>query len=304
MTNRFLTFIDNAVRLVTAIPSSAGIADAFNIIATNASGRIDQSFLPNLRAIALTDAATVTPNSNTTDIGTLATLSQNTTFANPTGTPSEGQLLQLRITSLLPRLLTFGSGYQVVSIATTSGGGVSDYIALRWNATSSIWDIVSNTFQISFPPPPIDPSFYPEPPVFTMTTDSSPNPFVARASSFFAAEEAFRAFDNTDSIWTSTASGFPQWLSIDYGQIISANRYTLTNRDSFIGRMPFDFKLQRSADNVSWQDVDTRSAQAFTASESRTYSFPLSASKHWRLLVQAANGESLTHVRQMTLSRV
>jgi len=149
MTNRFLTFIDNAVRLVTAIPSSAGIADAFEIIATNASGRIDQSFLPNLRAIALTDAAVVTPNSNTTDLGTLATLSQGVTFAAPTGTPSDGQLLQLRIISTTSRAISFGSDYQAASAlilpSATTGGGATDYIAFRWNATSARWDFIATT---------------------------------------------------------------------------------------------------------------------------------------------------------------
>ena len=149
MTNRFLTFIDNAIRLVTAIPSSAGIADAFNIIATNASGRIDQSFIPNLRAIALTDSAVVTPNSNTTDLGTLATLSQSTTFAAPTGTPFNGQLLQLRITSAVSRPIAFDPVYQAASAlilpTATTGGGATDYIALRWNATSSRWDFIATT---------------------------------------------------------------------------------------------------------------------------------------------------------------
>ena len=149
-TNKFLTFIDNAVRLVTAIASSAGVADAFEIVATNASGRIDQSFIPNLRAIALADAATVTPNSDTTDIGILATLSQTTTFGNPTGTPSGGQLLILRINSTLSRLISFGSIYSGVLPTATSGSNREDYIQFRYNAVTVKWDMVMTTIQNTF----------------------------------------------------------------------------------------------------------------------------------------------------------
>jgi hypothetical protein len=101
------------------------------------------------RVVAYTDLATVTPNADTTDIGTLATLSQSTTFANPTGTPSEGQLLQLRIISTASRAISFGFDYQAASAlilpSVTTGGGATDYVAFRWNATSSRWDFIATT---------------------------------------------------------------------------------------------------------------------------------------------------------------
>ena len=100
--------------------------------------------------VALTDAATVTPNSATTDIGLLTTLSQNTTIANPTGTPVHGQRLTIRVKSTTSRTLTFGSQYRGSTDTplptATSGGGLTDYIGFMWNATDSKWDYIAKNF--------------------------------------------------------------------------------------------------------------------------------------------------------------
>ena len=52
MTTRFLTFIDNAIQLVTAIASSAGIADANKIVATGVDGKIDASLITGSAVIS------------------------------------------------------------------------------------------------------------------------------------------------------------------------------------------------------------------------------------------------------------
>lgn len=103
----------------------------------------------SLRVVTLTDAATVTPNADTTDLGILTSLSQPSTFANPTGTPTNGQLLQIRITSSASRAIAFGTAYQTASSlalpTATTGGGAEDYIAFRWNSTDSKWDLIGTT---------------------------------------------------------------------------------------------------------------------------------------------------------------
>ena len=107
----------------------------------------------SVRVVALADVATVTPNSDTTDIGALATLSQTTTFANPTGSPSGGQLLIFRINSTLSRLISFGSIYQSTNIllpTATSGSSREDYIQFRYNAVTVKWDLVMTTIQNTF----------------------------------------------------------------------------------------------------------------------------------------------------------
>lgn len=151
MTPKFLSFLSNKIQLLSAIASSSGSSDADKIVATDSDGKIDRSFLS--RVVSLIDAAVITPNANTTDIGIL-TLSQSTTFANPTGTPTDGQLLQIRITSSTSRSISFGTAYEAASSLTlplaTTGGGAEDWIAFRWNGTK--WKLVATTIGVSSPP--------------------------------------------------------------------------------------------------------------------------------------------------------
>jgi len=101
------------------------------------------------RVVALTDAATVTPNVDNTDIGILTSLSQTTTFANPTGTPIDGQLLLLRITSSTSRAISFGANYALSSTlaypTVTTGGGVEDTIAFRYSVNAVKYMFIGTT---------------------------------------------------------------------------------------------------------------------------------------------------------------
>lgn len=107
------------------------------------SGAIKETRI-NRRVVSLTDAATVTPNSDTTDVGILTSLSQDSTIANPTGTPVDGQQLMLRIKSTVARNLTFGAQYRgsadLALPTATSGGSLTDYLGFIWNAADSKWD--------------------------------------------------------------------------------------------------------------------------------------------------------------------
>jgi hypothetical protein len=98
------------------------------------------------RIVSLTDAATVTVDVSTTDEGVLTSLSQTTTFANPTGTPVDGQLLKIRVKSTAARALSFGNQFRASSSqslpATTSGSTLTDRWLFEWNAADSKWDIL------------------------------------------------------------------------------------------------------------------------------------------------------------------
>jgi hypothetical protein len=102
-----------------------------------------------LRIVSLTDASTVAPNADTTDIGVLASLSQNTTFATPSGTPSDRQLLQLIISTSVSRTIDFSSGYTTASSLylpeATTGGGVEDCIGFRYSSPISKWVMIGTT---------------------------------------------------------------------------------------------------------------------------------------------------------------
>jgi len=102
------------------------------------------------RSVQLTDQATVTPNADTTDLGVLLTLSQSTFIANPTGTPTDGQQLLIRITSASAQSLSWGTAYRagatVALPAATTGSAKTDYNAFIYNNNSSTWDITGTTF--------------------------------------------------------------------------------------------------------------------------------------------------------------
>jgi hypothetical protein len=101
-------------------------------------------------ATLLTDAATVTPNCNITDLGVLLSLSQATTIANPLGTPIDGQSLTLRIKSTTSQTLIFGSAYLAASSsllpATTTGGGVEDVIKFVFSRNLNAWVLWFTSF--------------------------------------------------------------------------------------------------------------------------------------------------------------
>ena len=122
----------------------AGVTGSFSV-----SGQVSTTGGVLPRVVTLTDAATVTLNSNTTDIGVLLSLSQATVFSNPTGTPVDGQLLQIRISSLVSRTISFGTAYQGASSLglpnATTGGGAEDYIAFRYNLADLKYDLIGTT---------------------------------------------------------------------------------------------------------------------------------------------------------------
>jgi hypothetical protein len=99
------------------------------------------------RVETLTDAATVTPNVDSYDGGLLATLSQTTTIANPTGTPTNFQQYILRIKSSTSRTLNWGSQFRGgadLSLPTaTTGTSKTDYLGFQWNSADSKWDILA-----------------------------------------------------------------------------------------------------------------------------------------------------------------
>lgn len=103
-----------------------------------------------LRIAPLTDAATVTPATDAFDGGILTALSQDTTLANPTGTPTEGQKYTLRVKSTSVRTWTYGSQYRgsadMALPAATSGASLTDYFIFQWNGADSKWDLLGRNF--------------------------------------------------------------------------------------------------------------------------------------------------------------
>jgi hypothetical protein len=95
------------------------------------------------KVVAVTSSSNLTAvNADTTDIATI-TLTENTTFSNPTGTPFDGQLLLYRVKSASSFTIAFGTNFEAASSLsyplTTTGSNKIDEIAARWSATQTKW---------------------------------------------------------------------------------------------------------------------------------------------------------------------
>jgi len=98
------------------------------------------------RTTTITTAATITPTSDNTDLYAITTLSTATTFTTPSGTPTEGQSLIIRVKDNgIARALTFSSIYSFSSdmpAPTTTVLSKTMYLAFIYNLIDTKWDCV------------------------------------------------------------------------------------------------------------------------------------------------------------------
>jgi hypothetical protein len=99
------------------------------------------------RTVSITDSATPTPNADTTDIYLVTALAQTATFGAPTGTPTEGQQLIIRIKdNATARSLAWNAIYRASSdlaLPTTTIVSKTVYLGFMYNSTDSKWDLLS-----------------------------------------------------------------------------------------------------------------------------------------------------------------
>lgn len=99
------------------------------------------------RVTTTASAATVTPNADTDDIVTITAQAAGLTIANPTGTPTEGQKLMIRLKDNgTARTVAFGAIYRASSdmpLPTTTILSKTMYMGFVYNSTDTKWDFVS-----------------------------------------------------------------------------------------------------------------------------------------------------------------
>jgi collagen type VII alpha len=106
----------------------------------------------SLRVVSYTDSNSITIDSTTTDLATQTnTQTAGTLTINaPTGTPTDGQKLMLRIQSTNTQTFSFNAifaGSLDLSLPiNSSNGNKFDYLGFIYNAVSSKWDFVTRNF--------------------------------------------------------------------------------------------------------------------------------------------------------------
>jgi hypothetical protein len=127
----------------TTDPGAADLQVAGAIVST----RID----PRSLALASTSGA-ITPNSDLYDQVNYS-LTGSSSFSNPSGTPVNGQKINIRIyaasTQSISSWSSSSGGYRAIGVTlpTSVATGKTVYVGAIWNSTDSFWDVVAAAVQ-------------------------------------------------------------------------------------------------------------------------------------------------------------
>ena len=99
------------------------------------------------RVTPISSSSTPTPNASTTDFYDVTALAVGATFGAPTGSPSDGQKLEIRILDNgVAQTLAFNSAYNAgadLPLPTTTVAGKIMYLGFQYRTAQSKWDFVA-----------------------------------------------------------------------------------------------------------------------------------------------------------------
>lgn len=99
------------------------------------------------RVTSITDSATPTPNADTDDMYLVTALTQTATFGAPTGTPTQGQQLMIRVKDNgTARTLAWNAIYRAsadLSLPLITVVSKTMYLGFIYNSTDVKWDLIS-----------------------------------------------------------------------------------------------------------------------------------------------------------------
>jgi hypothetical protein len=140
----------------------------------------------------------------------------------------------------------------------------------------------------------------------TMTSNTSPSPFVASANSYTTGSEPYRAFDNNIFLWQASGTN-PNWLAINLGRRVSIWKYTLTIRQDYFNGYPIidapiTWEIHGSMDGSNWDwGIDCHAnVMNWTHGETKTFVFPHNshAYQYYRIYItrsgRSINGGAFT----------
>jgi hypothetical protein len=146
--NRILNITVNDAERAIDFQGDLTISGDADVFGTNTG---DQDHIPP-RTRSQTSVSTLTPNANSYDMEILTEQGENLTIAAPTGSPTQGQPLTLRIKNDgegPEYTLTWNSIYRAFGLALPTGlDAGTTYFGFLYNSTDTKWDFVSYAVQI------------------------------------------------------------------------------------------------------------------------------------------------------------
>lgn len=131
--------------------SSAGVLAVEGVVIPSVSSTdtlTNKRITPRVGTV--TDAATITPTGDSSDVYTVTALAQAATIAAPSGTPTNGQRLIIRfLDNGTGRALTWNAIYRAIGITlpTTTTASKTLYVGFIYNSADSKWDGVATVVQ-------------------------------------------------------------------------------------------------------------------------------------------------------------
>jgi hypothetical protein len=141
--------------------TGTGVITALGIAANGSGGFVTNTGTVTLtnkritsRSLSLTSTSgAITPDSDTYDQVNYS-LTGSSSFSNPSGTPTNGQKLTLRLYAASTQTISSWSsstgGYRAIGVTlpTSVPAGKTIYVGCIWNSTDSRWDVIAVAIQV------------------------------------------------------------------------------------------------------------------------------------------------------------
>ncbi|MFJ7918076.1 MULTISPECIES: discoidin domain-containing protein [unclassified Lysinibacillus] len=146
-----------------------------------------------------------------------------------------------------------------------------------------------------------------------MTSNTSPSPFIASASSEFnSTYSAYKAFNSTNTggsydYWSSVA-GTTGWIQINYGRKVHANTLELSSSmitQEIANGMPRDFNILASNDNSKFIKLAEFKDQTWKNGETKIYKFRNNiAYQYYRIETFSTNGFGYVCIGEISFKNI